>query len=197
MAPNSSAPAPLKPRGGGTGGGEQHVLVPQLALIKDPRKQPRLVCHPDRKEPDSRVGEKRVGPGPPRARSAARSARASRYKVIGKNGATVRKGESLESEIVDKVAIDDTVLVEEENADKTRVRIDDPEGWISTKVLLPHSVKQVKEGWKGDIQEYDPGWEELGYGLKKEDFEDPTNLTLDTMKEDLRTKLEAEGVDFS
>ncbi|KAH8062055.1 8-hydroxy-dADP phosphatase [Aureococcus anophagefferens] len=52
---------------------------------------------------------------------------ATKSPVIGKNGATVRKGESLESEIVDKVAIDDTVLVEEENADKTRVRIDDPE----------------------------------------------------------------------
>ena len=108
----------------------------------------------------------------------------------------MRAGESLDSEIVDKVAKDDTVVVEEENADKTRVRIDDPEGWISTKVLLPHSVKQIKEGWKGDIQEYDPGWEEVGYGLKKEDFEDPTNLTLETIKEDLRAKLEAEGVDF-
>ena len=49
--------APIAPKSMG-GGGEQHVLVPQLAIIKDPRKQPRLVCHPDRKEPDSRVGEK-------------------------------------------------------------------------------------------------------------------------------------------
>ena len=79
------------------------------------------------------------------------------------------------------------MLVVAENEEKTRCKIDDPEGWISTKVLLPHSVKQIKEGWKGDIQEYDPGWEEVGYGLKKEDFEDPTNLTLETMKEELES----------
>ena len=63
---------------------------------------------------------------------------------------------------------------------------------------MPYSVKQTKEGWKGDIQEYEPnGMEDMNYNLKKEDFEDPTNLTLDTMKEDLRLRYEAEGVDFS
>ena len=92
-----------------------------------------------------------------RRASVVERARAPRYKIIGKNGATVRAGESLDSEVIDKVANNDSVLVIEENEAKTRVKIDDPEGWISTKMLMPHSMKQTKEGWKGDIQEYDPG----------------------------------------
>lgn len=127
---------------------------------------------------------------------AANSPRPRRYKVIGKNGATVRAEESLESEQVDKVALDDTVLVIEESADKSRVKIDDPEGWISSKLLLPYSVKQTKEGWKGDIQEVQGG-DDFGCNLKKEDYDDPTNLTMESMKEDLRLRYEAEGVDFS
>jgi hypothetical protein len=128
---------------------------------------------------------------------AANSPRLRRYKVIGKNGATVRAGESLESEQVDKVALDDTVLVIEESADKSRVKIDDPEGWISSKLLLPYSVKQTKEGWKGDIQEVQGGPDDYGCNLTKEDYNDPTNLTMESINADLRLRYEAEGVDFS
>ena len=89
----------------------------------------------------------------------------------------------------------ETVLVIEESEDKTRCKIDDPEGWISAKVLMPHSVKQTQVGWKGDIEELDAGYEDQG-PLDPEDFNHPHALTMDTMKADMRAQYEAQGVEF-
>ena len=86
-------------------------------------------------------------------------------------------------------------LVEQTVFARRRCKIDDPEGWISTKVLMPHSVKQTQEGWKGDIEELGTEYADEE-ALDPECFADPHALTVDTMKEDMRERYEAQGVEF-
>ncbi|KAJ1458700.1 hypothetical protein M885DRAFT_512469 [Pelagophyceae sp. CCMP2097] len=145
--------------------GDAACLVPQLRLIKDPRLQPAAVAPPNWK-PQSRVGGK--------------------YEVLGKNGATVRAGVSLESESVGMLDVREIVQIVQVSTCGTRCRIEDPyAGWISTRMLAPHSVQQAKAAWKHDAAEVDEGWETHGYGLDMEDFADPQNYTLENIRKGL------------
>lgn len=60
---------------------------------------------------------------------------------------------------------------------------------------MPHSVKQTQEGWKGDIEELGTEYADEE-ALDPECFADPHALTVDTMKEDMRERYEAQGVEF-
>ena len=82
---------------------EEAVLVSQYALVKDPRRMPRLVNHPDRVPPERRAGRT--------------------YVVSGKVGATVRAAASLRSPVVSTIEDGGKVDVVEERRDGARCRV--------------------------------------------------------------------------
>ena len=97
-------------------------LTTQYALVKDPRRMPRLINHPDRDPPEQRAGRT--------------------YAVVGKGGATVRAAASLRSPVVGTVERGGKVDVVEER--RARCRVAAPvAGWVSAKVLAPHATDQV------------------------------------------------------
>ena len=97
-------------------------LTTQYALVKDPRRMPRLINHPDRNPPEQRAGRT--------------------YAVVGKGGATVRAAASLRSPVVGTVERGGKVDVVEER--RARCRVAAPvAGWVSAKVLAPHATDQV------------------------------------------------------
>ena len=108
---------------------KQVYIEQRMTIVKDPAKMPRIINDPDWEPETSRIGKK--------------------YRVIAKNGATVRAGVELTTEKVGMVDVDDVVEVIDATRDGARVRIEDPyEGWISAKVLMPHSVLDTKNGLK-------------------------------------------------
>ena len=85
-------------------------LTTQYALVKDPRRMPRLINHPDRNPPEQRAGRT--------------------YAVVGKGGATVRAAASLRSPVVGTVERGGKVDVVEER----RARAASPRpsrAWVS------------------------------------------------------------------
>lgn len=108
---------------------KQCYISQRMTIVKDPRKMPRVVNPVDWEPQTSRIGKK--------------------FRVIGKNGATVRSGIDLATEKVGACDLDDVVEVIDQTKDGQRVRIEDPyEGWISAKTLAPHTVLDTKNGLK-------------------------------------------------
>jgi len=99
---------------------KQVYLGHKLSLVKDPAKMPRKHMPDDWEEATSRIGKK--------------------FRVIGKNGGTVRAGIELDSEKLGMLDLDDIVEVIDSAKDGERVRIeiDAPlEGWVSLALCGP------------------------------------------------------------
>jgi hypothetical protein len=152
---------------------EEAVLVSQYALVKDPRRMPRLVNHPDRVPPERRAGRT--------------------YVVSGKVGATVRAAASLRSPVVGTIEHGGNVDVVEERRDGARCRVAAPvAGWVSTKVLAPHAADQVATA----VTVTTASTGVVPRPVDPEAFEDPAVVIATTLACDARERYEALGVEF-
>ena len=150
---------------------DEAQLVSQYALVKDPRRMPRLVNHPDRNPPEQRAGRT--------------------YAVVGKGGATVRAAASLRSPVVGTVERGGKVDVVEER--RARCRVAAPvAGWVSAKVLAPHATDQVAAA----VTVTTASTGVVPRPVDPEAFEDPAVVTATTLARDARERYEALGVEF-
>ena len=99
----------------------------------------------------------------------------------------MRAGVELTTEKLGMVECDDIVEIIDATRDGARLRIEDPyEGWISAKVLLPHSVEDTREGLKKAPIELNESFEEVwGKGVDPKEYESPYNYN----PEDAHNKL--------